>query len=308
MVNFEIVLATYNGSDFLEAQLNSILPQIGQGSILVHDDGSTDETVKLLSKYADNYDCIKIIKGPPCLSAMANFNFLLGHTTSSYIFFADQDDVWEDYKIEVLLKAITFYESVFGADVPLLVHSDLSLIDENNERISPSFWEYQKINPRWGGKFNLLLTQNVVTGCAMIVNRALVGKALPIPREAIMHDHWLALVASGFGYVKYIDDALVRYRQHGNNSVGAKSFDFEYILHRLLEVINHRKVLSEIQEKSSAQAKVFAERYTDSRSTGLAVEYSSLPYLSRIKRVKKLFKNRFNKIGVIRNVAWYLFV
>jgi len=71
-------------------------------------------------------------------------------------------------------------------------------------------------------KFNRVITQNYVTGCAMLINRSLLKMSLPIPSEAIMHDWWIALIASAYGKTFQIYQPLVKYRQHGTNEVGAK--------------------------------------------------------------------------------------
>lgn len=307
-ISFEVILATYNGEVHLRKQLNSILSQIQNGILIIHDDGSIDGTNKIISEYADKYKCIRVIEGPAQGNARENFNFLLEKTRSPYVLFSDQDDIWEDNKIARLLKMITFYEGVFGEETPLLIHSDLSLINQSDCEFSSSFWKYQKLNPEWGSDFNRLLAQNIVTGCTMIINRALINLALPIPKEAIMHDYWLALTASGFGHIKYLDETLVKYRQHENNLVGAKSFNLKYVLYKALQILSQRRIIQENQRQSSLQAWAFSRRYPESHVSSISLKYSELPKMSRIKRIITISNNRFKKIGIIRNFAWYFIV
>ncbi|MFK7602286.1 glycosyltransferase family 2 protein [Deinococcus sp. SM5_A1] len=307
-ISFEVILATYNGELHLRKQLNSILSQIQNGVVIIHDDGSSDGTNKIISEYADKYKCIRVIKGPAQGNAKENFGFLLEKTSSPYVLFSDQDDIWENNKIERLIKMITFYEGVYGEEKPLLLHSDLSLINENDYEFSSSFWRYQNLNPEWGDDFNNLLAQNVVTGCTMIINRALINLTLPIPKEAIMHDYWLALTASGLGHIKYLDEALVKYRQHDSNVVGAKSFNLRYILYKTLQIVSQREIMRENQNQSSIQAWIFSHRYPESHVSKIALKYSRLPKMSKMRRIITISKNRFNKIGIVRNFAWYFLV
>lgn len=107
-------------------------------------------------------------------------------------------------------------------DNPLLVFSDLTVVNEQGETVSTSFANYQGLPDPQTQPLERLLYQNVVTGCTCCFNRQLLEIACPIPKEVVMHDHWLALCASVFGHSHYIDEPLVKYRQHGKNVVGAK--------------------------------------------------------------------------------------
>jgi len=113
-------------------------------------------------------------------------------------------------------------EARHGYSEPLLVHSDLQVVDAGLKPISSSFMQYQRIAHEDDGLRTLLLS-NFVTGCTCLLNRQLAELALPIPREAIVHDWWLALCAASAGHIGYIAEPLVKYRQHGANVIGAKS-------------------------------------------------------------------------------------
>jgi len=106
--------------------------------------------------------------------------------------------------------------------LPVLVHSDMELIDERERTLHPSFMAFQHIHDETDDPLRTLLVQNYVTGCTVATNRSLLRLALPVPEGAMMHDWWLALVAAATGVIRYNPAATVRYRQHRRNQIGAK--------------------------------------------------------------------------------------
>lgn len=220
----EILLATYNGEKYIEELLESIKKQTYQEiSLLIRDDGSTDNTVDLIERSLSGWDrpwrwaSISMTTS----GVINNFTALMSDSKADYMMFADQDDYWLPEKVEKTLGEMKRLEVLHGINSPLLVHSDLEVVDQSLNRIASSFWGYTKINPSLN-TLNRLLIQNNVTGCAMMINRHLLSLALPIPKEALMHDWWLALVAAAFGAIGIVLEPTIRYRQHGKNSVGAQ--------------------------------------------------------------------------------------
>ncbi len=305
MSTIEVVMATYNGAKFITEQIDSIMSQTYQDIILViHDDGSSDGTHDLLMKAKRTYGNKIIIKNhPPCGGATKNFSYLLENTSEQYVMCADQDDLWYERKVENALKAIKFYESIYEESTPLLIHTDLELIDSNGRMLQQRLWKYQRLDPSWTDKFSRLLTQNVVTGCTIILNRSLLNKALPIPQEAVMHDWWFALVACAFGKVVYLSEPDIGYRQHGNNVLGAKKFDVFYVVQKALSFFNS-DTKNESLLKTSSQAKAFSLRYQISGYANVANIYSELPRLSKLSRAISILRNDFRKIGWRRQIAW----
>lgn len=230
-----ILLSTYNGEKFLGEQLDSLLAQSHSNFVLVvRDDGSTDCTLSILDSYAqENADRIHLLpKDGNNLGASGGFAFLIDYVLnnksalaieSAYMMFCDQDDTWFPDKIEKLLAAMLATEEADDARLPILVHSDLEVVSEQNTVIAKSLINYQGLEIERNTFPNLVIS-NLVTGCTALINEPLAKKALPIPVEAIMHDWWLALVATAFGKLVYLDIPLVHYRQHGNNTIGAKEF------------------------------------------------------------------------------------
>lgn len=224
MDRIDVLLATYNGAAFLEAQLESIAAQTHEDwRLMVRDDGSTDRTPEILRAFqARHPGKVEILAdGDGNLGLVRNFSRLMERSDAPYAAFCDQDDVWIPEKLELSLTKMHELEREHGADVPLLVFTDLEVVDRNLEVIDGSFWHYANLQPGRCRSFNRLLLQNVITGCTALMNRCLVAKVGPIPGEAHVHDWWIALVVSAFGRVDYVTRPTVLYRQHGRNLLGA---------------------------------------------------------------------------------------
>ena len=230
-----ILLSTYNGGEFLGEQLDSILNQsVKDIVIVVRDDGSSDETTAVLARYEKNYSekfCL-LPSDDQNLGAKGSFACLMRYVLENkhalgldraYMMFADQDDIWIPQKAEYEFQRLLQIERRESSLIPALVHSDLEVIDRHGKCIAESFIAYQGLKIDRGNLVNLALS-NLVTGCTAVINEELANKALPIPNDAIMHDWWLAVTAAAFGAREYIDQPLVRYRQHDANAIGAQQF------------------------------------------------------------------------------------
>ncbi|WP_022846901.1 glycosyltransferase family 2 protein [Desulfurobacterium sp. TC5-1] len=306
-----ILMATYNGEQFLAQQLNSILTQTYKNWVLlVHDDGSEDGTVDILEEYSIKYPekVIFINDGLKLGNAKDNFSHLIGIALEKdfeYFFFCDQDDIWIENKIEIFLQKFKQIENL-REDLPILLHSDLRVVDSNLDVISDSMWRYQKLNPECK-TLNYLLVQNNVTGCACAVNRALLKKAYPIGGKAIMHDWWLALVASAFGVVDFISKPTVLYRQHGKNDTGAKNVDVKYAVKKCTRKDDLVKSIT----KTILQAQNFLSTYEDClkpEQRDMLRAYVQIPYVSYIGKLLTIFRFKLFKQNFLRNLGflWYL--
>ena len=154
------------------------------------------------------------------VGACANFARLLEQSTSDYVAFSDQDDVWMPDKLERSMAAMRGLETRYGKDVPLLVFTDAKVVDRELNVIDDSLFHRTCLDPERRAPRQLIL-QNVANGNTMLFNAALRRKALPIPPDAFMHDHWIALVASVFGHAACVPVPTLLYRQHGANVIGA---------------------------------------------------------------------------------------
>lgn len=258
----DILLPTYNGGRYLPRQLDSLFAQTdGAWRLTASDDGSDDGTADILRRYLERYPGRMALHlcGRRWGNARDHFFALMRESRADYVLFCDQDDVWQPDKVRKTRAALREAEARHGAQTPLLVFTDQTVVDESLGVIAPSLMRYQK---QYAGHFDYrsLLLQNVVTGCAMGVNRALLDKALRCAdtRQTVMHDGWLAAVAARFGRIVYLDESTMLYRQHGGNSVGAK--DVGSIGHVMRKLADLRGIRAALMQKKQ-QADVFRRTY-----------------------------------------------
>jgi len=266
-----VLLPTYNGARFLRQQLDSLLAQSMQDFVIItRDDGSTDETGSVVQSYLEKapqqFHLVEDSRGN--LGASGNFSLLMQYVLEhgksmglhdALLMLCDQDDVWEPDKIEVEMEVLQKLELQYP-DVPLLVHSDLTVITDDESVIAESFLSYQGLD---AGKNDLrnITFSNTVTGCTALFNQQLVRKALPVPEAAMMHDWWLALVAAAFGRIEFIPRCLVRYRQHSQNTLGATEFIPRKVFSKTTLKQLFRRNPEELLKAVAGQAEVFATRF-----------------------------------------------
>ena len=154
--------------------------------------------------------------------------------------------------------------------------------------------------------FIQLLTQNVAPGCTMIVNRALLNIALPIPYEAVMHDWWLILVASLFGRIGYINEPTIAYRQHESNQVGANSLSLNAMLRDIRNSgASYKRRLLQAQLQAGALIARYGEKM-DKSDLAAASVYASLSTRPFLLRRIIAWRYGLRKNGFIRNAGFYL--
>jgi glycosyltransferase involved in cell wall biosynthesis len=244
-----VLMSTYNGSQFLLQQLNSLYQQTYSDiKILVRDDGSSDATRELLAS-EQLRGAIAQLEAHDNLGATGSFFTLLRHaaqTQTAYVAFCDQDDVWQANKIE---RAVSMLALV--SDRPALYCSRLEIVDEQLHTLNLS------LIPRKIG-FGNALVENIAVGCTMVLNR----KALELlcqqelPNTVYVHDWWCYLVISCFGEVIFDDHALIKYRQHGGNAIGAATNFLGVLKRKFARLFNDRLWISE-------QAEIFLQLFAD---------------------------------------------
>ncbi|OCL91229.1 glycosyltransferase family 2 protein [Aliarcobacter thereius] len=306
-----ILLSTYNGEAYLKEQLDSLFYQTYKNfEIITRDDGSSDDTLKILRLYD-----IKVLDRTQNLGAKRSFfellKFAFMHSDSDYFMFCDQDDIWNDNKIEKTLEKMKEFENFYGSELPLLIHTDLEVVDESLKAISNSMWEYEYILPKYNS-LNRLLIQNTITGCTMLINRELAKKSLDIPENAIMHDWWIGLVASCFGNIGSVNTSTIKYRQHGKNTIGAKGFQVNILRHALSLIksliFKDIKYLNGMQI-NILQAKAFLEQFKDKldvETIKMLEDFITLEQKSWWQKRLILWKYKLLKQGFIRNVGLFL--
>lgn len=236
-----ILLATYKGAEFIAEQLDSLLGQTySNWELFIHDDGSTDETLTIISAYAKSDNRIKIlIDTKKNLGACQNFSHLMStKTDSDYFMFCDQDDIWEPGKVEKSLNAIKTLELRHGINENLMVYGTYRMINREGTLLFSDVPDYS-LKPN----LRLLLSQNYIYGCTMMINRKLLSLSSSIPNTAENHDYWVCLIAlMSRSHIGYIAEPMILYRQHSNNVSG--SYTNASFLNRIKRVLNDSEVVS----------------------------------------------------------------
>jgi glycosyltransferase involved in cell wall biosynthesis len=305
MAEVEILLATFNGAAWLPELLASLQGQThSDWQILARDDGSTDGTPELLQAFRDAFPGrLRLLEAAnPAPGASGNFSVLLQASSAPYVMLCDQDDVWLPHKVASTLQRVKAVEAENAGPIPIAVYTDLQVVDERLAPLSPSLWGADGLN-RGRTSFSRLLVQNVVTGCTLLGNRALVDRAGPIPSEAIMHDWWLALVASAFGRLEPLDDAPILYRQHQSNVNGANVYDFRRAARFVLAGKLRRYLLA-----AARQAAAFHDRFKEDlgAQAPAVADLAGIGARSWWAQRRCLLRHRLYLHGRFRNAAWLL--
>lgn len=305
-----ILMATYNGEKYLEEQIDSIINQTyKEWKLYFRDDGSSDRTLQIINKYCRKYpDQLFVIENDSnCHSASKNFMKMLEYFKDSnefeYFMFSDQDDVWKSDKIE---KTVSIAKEK-SENMPILVHTDLEVVDSELKTLSTSFINYRNLNANIKDLSHLLI-QNNVTGCTMLFNRKLVQKIHFKSASIAMHDWWLTLIAIVFGKIEFLNESTICYRQHGNNVVGATNTkSLSFIINRL----THSNHVRETLNMSIEQAISFIDEYRNEitkEQTDTIDKFISIKYSNKIKKLYIILKNKFLKQGLIQIIGELIYI
>ncbi|HFU3697982.1 glycosyltransferase family 2 protein [Streptococcus suis] len=214
-----ILMSTYNGQQFLAEQIRSIQDQsYTDWTLFIRDDGSSDNTKEILKDFERQDSRIHLIDNDKSdnLGVIKSFHKLVNHDRADYYFFSDQDDVWLPNKLELSLKETKNYL----ADLPLMVYMDLKVVNQDLEIMTESMVKSQSHHANT--ELVQELTENTVTGGVAMINHAL-AEMWQETDDILMHDWYLALLASAFGNLVFIDQPGELYRQHSDNVLGART-------------------------------------------------------------------------------------
>lgn len=235
-----IAMAVYNGEQYINEQIDSILIQLKENDeLIISYDTSIDETWRIINEYASNDNIIKVFKNPN-KGVVSNFQNALSHCMGQYIFYADQDDVWMKEKIETVLVAFQ------DPKVTVVIH-DSCLTDKDLNITHVSTFSL-----RHG---NTSLMRNFVRlsyiGCCLAFRAELKDIIIPIPNMSRSHDWWTGTMCTIFGKMALIDKPLICHRQHEGNATPKKrlpmhkQIEIRWIIatNALKRCITHRKIL-----------------------------------------------------------------
>jgi glycosyltransferase involved in cell wall biosynthesis len=205
-----IVLATYNGERYLKEQLDTVFQQTYPDlEIVAVDDCSSDSTVSILQYYASMHSNMRVYVNEKNIRHIKTFEKGISLSTGAFIALCDQDDIWNKHKIELLMKEINGYGMAF---------CDSVFIDEGGKTLNRKLSDIKNL-----ATYNNcipFIIGNCISGHAAVFTREIALSAIPFPRD-IIHDWWLAFVASSKGTVHFVNQPLVQYRQHADNFIGA---------------------------------------------------------------------------------------
>lgn len=215
-----VCMATFNGEEYIQEQLKSILKQLtSDDEVIISDDGSSDRTLEIISNFNDNR--ITIVKSEEKGNPTFNFENAIRNSSGDIIFLADQDDVWLNNKVSVMSQLITD-----GAD---LVLSNCKVVDDSLHVINNSYFSF--LHNKGDLISNLL--QNRFIGCCMAFRSSIRNMVIPFPVNIPAHDWWIGLVALKKGRVVFCSEPLMLYRRHGNNASSTSEKSHTPLLQRV---------------------------------------------------------------------------
>lgn len=233
-LRLSVAMCTYNGSRHLEEQLRSITSQQRiPDEMVVCDDGSSDETVRMLASFAGQAAFpVHIHMNSSRLGAARNFGQAIGLCQGDVIALSDQDDIWKPSKLATLVQTLERHPDAAYA------FSEAEIIDGHGMQVGRSLWgvfgtldKVKRFSPRQ--QMEILLNRNLVTGATMAFRASLKSILLPIP-SGWMHDYWIALLGSAFSYGVPVWEPLIKYRQHASQVCFRRSTTYLQWYRRML--------------------------------------------------------------------------
>ena len=267
----DILMATYNGEKYLAEQLDSIINQTYHNwNLLIRDDNSTDRTLEIIQDYQKKDNRIKLLKdNEGNLGIVKNFEELLKNSESEFIMFSDQDDIWIENKLEMYLKMI---EKIKNKG--FMIHSDAILFDKNKSNIlKDTFISKKAINK---GLENVFFNY-FVQGATILISKEIKNFILPFPKEVYLHDRYIHLISELFFERIFVNKALIYYRQHGDNQIGAKNTIRELLSKRYFD------------ERDRQLIKVIYNKY------GSLLTEDKKKLIEEYFKITDIEKNRFNR-------------
>ena len=305
-----VLLAAYNGEANLPALLDSLSSQSDPDfTVLMQDDGSSDGTCSVLMALAGRDSRFSFGTAQnQHLGPIGNFLSLLEQTDADLVLLCDQDDIWMPEKVFELKKAMSEAILEYGAETPLLIHSDCTLINEEGKTIGDSFFRHQGWDPD-ARTLPRLLVQNNVTGCTLIMNRPLVNLVIShaVASKLFMHDWFIALTAASFGRILFIPQALTAYRQHEMNAVGASRTG---LIRRSLQVFRHREIARSRIMLTYSHALSFQELFHGQlppEANRIINNYLSTRQMKKIPRVIAVQRMGYTMQSPLTRVGQFLF-
>jgi glycosyltransferase involved in cell wall biosynthesis len=287
--DISIVLAVYNGENFLKEQIDSILRQkdVLIKEFIIVNDCSLDGSMDILVAYKNQHGFIKLLDNPTNIGPIGSFINGAKQATAMYTAFADQDDIWLDNKLSLSLQLM---QEIDNENKPAVVFTDLQLISENGEVTTSSFWESYNIKPAANDFFTVLFG-NIITGCTMLINRPMLDEFVNMPLTVQMHDHWIALIGFSIGKVNYSPAKTILYRIHGNSVTNKNSVTLRQTITNFFEAWFNKD--SVFLKDYIRQGKLFKSHYGARLDKHLSTKLDYFIQLENSSGLVKKLKSKF---------------
>ncbi len=296
-----IALCTYNGERFLREQLDSIINQTYSDiELIAIDDCSTDNTFTILQEYSQRFAFIKVFKNEVNLGYIRNFEKAIRICNGDLIALSDQDDIWDLSKIEKLTKAV-------GNN--LMIYHDSEFIDQNGNPLNRKMSDI--MNLYRGDDPETFIFFNCISGHSILMKRKLIDEILPFP-NAYFHDWWIAYVATNLGSIDFLNETLVKYRQHEKADTN--------ILKRERKADSSKKLNSDQKQNKKIQWLKSCAEYPKNKNPELinaiysevlksndgyvSIKLARLIYKNRKKLFRINKKSNFSKLNFLLKEIW----
>lgn len=280
MTLISVIIGTYNGSKYIETQLNSIIEQTYTNlEIIIVDDASKDNTVGIIKNIAKSHNHITLHTFDTNLGYIKNFERGIALANGDLIALSDQDDWWQPNKIETLAKHINNHDIIFSDSA--FVNQDLEVTGERFSTIKNLFSSNNPLH---------FLIDNSVSGHSMLFKKSLYNKAIPFP-EFVPHDWWLTYIAALNNGIVYFDEPFVFYRLHQDNVIASNKTKTPKSQKRLERI-------RRLKEFSNA-TQIFNHK-SQSVVLNFNKTYQSFSLLNNIKRVFLFNKHKNEVLKILK--------
>lgn len=272
---FLIMMASYNGHDYLEQQIKSIQAQrITNWHLIVQDDGSNDDSVDIIRKMSENDDRIELwINNSEKHGPYYNFHSLINkckkYLDYDYYLFADQDDVWKEDKLNIFRE----YAQKENKEDPLLIYGDMCIVDDETKLVNTSI--NSVMNNQYTNATSVFFT-NFVFGCNLMVNNTLFRLVPPVDLDKeyvafLSHDNLYTKFAAILGKIVYIPEQTMMYRRHGKNVTAKQDYSIgiSRIIARIMGITDLAKDHAKTFDQSLIEIEMIRELCKDEKQLNL---------------------------------------
>jgi glycosyltransferase involved in cell wall biosynthesis len=292
-----IAMCTYNGARYLQDQLDSIAKQnITPDELIVCDDRSTDNTLEILQRFANDLPYpVVITVNDNNLGSIKNFERAISLCNSDIIILSDQDDVWYPEKLAVIKHTFSISPDVG------LVFSNADVVNEFLQPLQYRIWEniyftnIEQNKIRTSKAYEILLQRNVVTGATMAFRSKFKKIITPFP-QSFVHDHWIALLFSCCSSLYPIDTPLMQYRKHQKQQIGTSRGN---VFKTVEKNVNYVQNKLEYINEDIIRLSLLLNRLKENQIDNLEVCNNLNNIISHLKLRKNLPRNKYDRLAII---------